>query len=67
MTSLLRRMCTSMFISIRGHAVGLVGALEGGDFAPLEVTRIDEQAITLGDILDPVVEAADHEGDDRAY
>ena len=45
----------------------LVGALEGGDAAPLEVTRIDEQAIALGDLLDPVVKAAHHEGDDRAH
>ena len=66
-TSLLRRVCTSMFISIRGHAVGLVGPLGGGDAAPLEVTRIDEQAITLGDLLGSVVEAVDHAGDDRAH
>ena len=45
----------------------LVGALEGGDAAPLEMTRIEEHLVAGGDLLDPVVEAADHEGDDGAH
>ena len=45
----------------------LVGALEGGNARPLEVTRIQEHPVALGDLLDPVVEAAHHEGDDRAH
>ena len=45
----------------------LVGALEGGNATPLEVTRIQEHLVALGDLLYPVVEAAHHEGDDRAH
>jgi len=45
----------------------LIRLFEDGDAGPLEVAGIDGESVLVMEDLEPVVEAADHDGADRPH